>query len=418
MPWRVLTAELFDAQPDQELLDSIEHVVARILAIGRRRRERRAAALRRLAGQPPRAGSRAPRSKRRPGTWRFWLVDGVRPVEVRIVAQRPPARARTCRPRPACARSPSTPPKATAARPTLVERCGAGDEARTVKSDGTRLEGRAHLPRPDEVELLQHELGGFTTDRIYVESLECRAGPIPGLASMTDDSEALKRAAARQALDLVEDGMRLGLGSGSTAELFLELLGRTRHRMAFESPACPPRSGWPGWPGDWASRWSEGTTTSPRLDLDGGRRRRDRAAQPGTHQGAGRRRCCARSWSRRQPTDCASLRMAPSWSARWASSRRCRSLCCRSAGARPPSGSPASARSQSCAGPAAGPGHRRRPLHPRLPLVAHRRPGRARRRAQAHARRGRARYVSGDGLAGARRLSWTGSTAIRRHGRR
>jgi ribose 5-phosphate isomerase A len=41
---------------------------------------------------------------------------------------------------------------------------------------------------------------------------------------MKDDPEALKRAAARQALALVEDGMRLGLGSGSTAELFLELL--------------------------------------------------------------------------------------------------------------------------------------------------------------------------------------------------
>lgn len=38
------------------------------------------------------------------------------------------------------------------------------------------------------------------------------------------DQNALKRAAAAKALDYVEDGMKLGLGSGSTAELFVELL--------------------------------------------------------------------------------------------------------------------------------------------------------------------------------------------------
>lgn len=41
---------------------------------------------------------------------------------------------------------------------------------------------------------------------------------------MTDDQTALKRAAAAKALDYVADGMKLGLGTGSTAELFLELL--------------------------------------------------------------------------------------------------------------------------------------------------------------------------------------------------
>ena len=38
------------------------------------------------------------------------------------------------------------------------------------------------------------------------------------------DLEAHKRAAAAGALDYVEDGMKLGLGTGSTAEAFLELL--------------------------------------------------------------------------------------------------------------------------------------------------------------------------------------------------
>jgi ribose 5-phosphate isomerase A len=38
------------------------------------------------------------------------------------------------------------------------------------------------------------------------------------------DQNTLKRAAAAKALDYVVDGMKLGLGSGSTAELFVEML--------------------------------------------------------------------------------------------------------------------------------------------------------------------------------------------------
>ena len=41
---------------------------------------------------------------------------------------------------------------------------------------------------------------------------------------MSDPAESLKRVAAREALRLVQDGMIVGLGSGSTAELFLEAL--------------------------------------------------------------------------------------------------------------------------------------------------------------------------------------------------
>jgi ribose 5-phosphate isomerase A len=39
------------------------------------------------------------------------------------------------------------------------------------------------------------------------------------------DGEQLKREAAERALDLVEPGMRLGLGSGTTAHAFVDLLG-------------------------------------------------------------------------------------------------------------------------------------------------------------------------------------------------
>lgn len=38
-------------------------------------------------------------------------------------------------------------------------------------------------------------------------------------------ADSLKRAAARRAISLVEDGMRLGLGTGSTARHFVDLLG-------------------------------------------------------------------------------------------------------------------------------------------------------------------------------------------------
>ena len=43
---------------------------------------------------------------------------------------------------------------------------------------------------------------------------------------MTSNQERLKRAAAEKALELVQDGMLLGLGSGSTARYFTEGVGR------------------------------------------------------------------------------------------------------------------------------------------------------------------------------------------------
>ena len=47
--------------------------------------------------------------------------------------------------------------------------------------------------------------------------------------SLPGDLDAYKRAAAAGALDYVQDGMKIGLGTGSTAEAFLELLaGKVR----------------------------------------------------------------------------------------------------------------------------------------------------------------------------------------------
>ena len=53
------------------------------------------------------------------------------------------------------------------------------------------------------------------------------------------DREWLKRAAAARAIEEIEDGMVVGLGSGSTAEIAVELLAA---RAGCELSACRPRS--------------------------------------------------------------------------------------------------------------------------------------------------------------------------------
>lgn len=173
-PWRLLTAEFFDAPADQDLLDSIERVVVEYTRSPGRAEVCQALLyvgwLASRLGWEPRAAL-----EEGPGTWRFWLIDGVRPVEVRIVRNdRPPGPDASPTPglRSVTIHAAEDDHRAT----YLVERCGAGDEARTVREDGARLEGRAQLPRHSEVELLQEELGGFTTDRIYVDSLDIVVG--------------------------------------------------------------------------------------------------------------------------------------------------------------------------------------------------------------------------------------------------
>jgi ribose 5-phosphate isomerase A len=56
--------------------------------------------------------------------------------------------------------------------------------------------------------------------------------------TIPQDAAALKRAAAARALDFVRDGMKLGLGTGSTAEAFLELLAE-RVRAGFKIVGTP-----------------------------------------------------------------------------------------------------------------------------------------------------------------------------------
>src|SRR5258708_183317 len=57
------------------------------------------------------------------------------------------------------------------------------------------------------------------------------------------DPIALKRAAAARALGYVQDGMKLGLGTGSTADLFLELLAeRIRAGLTIVGTATSERT--------------------------------------------------------------------------------------------------------------------------------------------------------------------------------
>ena len=55
-------------------------------------------------------------------------------------------------------------------------------------------------------------------------------------------ADQLKRAAAEKAVDLVEDGMKLGLGTGSTARHVLEVLAERRSRGELKSIVGVPTS--------------------------------------------------------------------------------------------------------------------------------------------------------------------------------
>src|ERR1700686_4214073 len=75
---------------------------------------------------------------------------------------------------------------------------------------------------------------GTRLDTRAPDSDFCRAGEACGFM----DVEAQKRAAAARAVEFVRPGMRLGLGTGSTANHFVELLA-ARVRSGLEIVAVP-----------------------------------------------------------------------------------------------------------------------------------------------------------------------------------
>src|SRR5438105_2165396 len=68
--------------------------------------------------------------------------------------------------------------------------------------------------------------------------IRCLQRILPVFHSMDLDVEAQKRAAAARALEFVRSGMRIGLGTGSTAKHFVTLLGE-RVRTGLELIAVP-----------------------------------------------------------------------------------------------------------------------------------------------------------------------------------
>ena len=145
------------------------------------------------------------------------------------------------------------------------------------------------------------------------------------------DIEAQKRAAAARAVEFVRPGMRIGLGTGSTARHFVELLAervraRPGRRRGADLGNDAPRRRAMGHPAD-QSRRDAGTRS------DRGRCRRDRAG-PEPHQGRWRRpaagedrRLCVRAADR----DRRRVRSGCPRSAGF----RCRSRSCRSGSRRP-----------------------------------------------------------------------------------
>src|SRR5947209_1151894 len=68
--------------------------------------------------------------------------------------------------------------------------------------------------------------------------IRCLQRILPAFHSMDLDVESQKRAAAARALEFVRSGMRIGLGTGSTAKHFVTQLGE-RVRAGLELIAVP-----------------------------------------------------------------------------------------------------------------------------------------------------------------------------------
>ena len=108
------------------------------------------------------------------------------------------------------------------------------------------------------------------------------------------DAKSLKIAAAREALSHVEDGMKLGIGTGSTAEEFVRLLAE-RVAEGLESRRSDVRADRRSLPANLGVKLST-LEELPELDLTiDGADEFDRLAQP--DQGRRRCACCGkRSW--------------------------------------------------------------------------------------------------------------------------
>src|SRR5665811_198782 len=88
--------------------------------------------------------------------------------------------------------------------------------------------------RPPGVRFWATQAGRSGLDRRGINVLNPRSNPQP----VAMNADAQKRAAAARAVEFVRPGMRLGLGTGSTAKHFVELIGE-RVRAGLDVIAVP-----------------------------------------------------------------------------------------------------------------------------------------------------------------------------------
>lgn len=187
-PWRVLTAEFFDDPADQQLLDSIERVAIEYVAdVGGEAIQ----ALLLVGWLASRLGWE-PKGMLDAGvwSWQFDMLDGVRPIRVEILRRAGADGAPESRVPSSDGAASSSGGEAVPGLRAItleaaerdrrgrytVERQGNGEDGWTLAEvDGSRLEGHARLPSRGTVELLEEELGGFATDRIYHQALSVAA---------------------------------------------------------------------------------------------------------------------------------------------------------------------------------------------------------------------------------------------------
>lgn len=167
-PWRLLAAEFFDTPADQGLLDSVQKVrVEFATSLG----GESAQALLFVGWLASRLGWEERRHQAAGGGgWRIELVDGVRPVQVEIV-RAPTGRRDGQQLTEPGIRSITIEAVEQDRRVTYSIERVRDDEAKATRADGDRRERFERMPSQDELDILRDELGGFSTDRIYQESL-------------------------------------------------------------------------------------------------------------------------------------------------------------------------------------------------------------------------------------------------------
>jgi ribose 5-phosphate isomerase A len=99
-------------------------------------------------------------------------------------------------------------------------RFGLGGRGQSAAQDGISAMFTGERCRPHRVRRSPTYKGPLKRAGAHAHPLQCYNHPMTAIP----DPAALKRDAAARALDFIKDGMKVGLGTGSTADAFLDLL--------------------------------------------------------------------------------------------------------------------------------------------------------------------------------------------------